>query len=105
MGQYQNAQKTCNWNLRTEKKRGNLRKEWVKDVSYLMRNTNPHIQEAQRTGRKVNKPKKTVKFIIRKLLKIIKRMLSNYEKYIKYKETDNITKFFITSGASHMTIK
>ena len=58
MGQYQNAKKTCNWNLRTEKKRGNLRKEWVKDVSYLMRNTNPHIQEAQRTGRKVNKAEK-----------------------------------------------
>ena len=32
-------------------------------------------------------------------------MLSNYEKYIKYKETGNITKFLIVSGASHMTTR
>ena len=67
VGQYQNAQNTFNWNLR--RKRLNLRKEWAKDVSNLMSNINPHTQEAQRSCRKVNKPKRTLKFIIRKLLK------------------------------------
>lgn len=67
VGQYQNAQDTFNWNLR--RKRLNLRKEWAKDVSNLMRNINPHTQEAQINCRKVNKPKRTLKFIIRKLLK------------------------------------
>lgn len=34
-----------------------------------MRNINPHIQEAQRTCRKINKPNRTPRCILRKLLK------------------------------------